>query len=177
MRLELVTGLAALVTGALVTVGCASSNEAVNPLHPGTADAVDCSARLAGLAEGQPAPDFIGESQTGGMVALSSLRSRTVVLHFYPVAAAHVAAADDRAWLPEGFTNVDEQGVIVIGVSRSRSQPTAPGQRPTFVRLADAAGVVSRAYGEASLHDDAASRTFVIGPDGTIEKVYCLGPR
>jgi thioredoxin-dependent peroxiredoxin len=36
------------------------------------------------LVEGDPAPDFTLESDTGEEVTLSSLRGRPVVLYFYP---------------------------------------------------------------------------------------------
>jgi peroxiredoxin Q/BCP len=166
MKLSIITSLGVLALGCGTT---APSN-----MHSRSADVTACGARLARLAEGELAPDFVGRGHDGAMVALSALRSRTVILHFYPAGAtpsAVQAATKLRAAWPE----IDRPGVVLVGVSRGVVEGIEPsGSQAAFALVADPDGAVSRAYGWAAPYDDADRRTFVIGPDGTIQKIYCV---
>lgn len=139
-----------------VLVACRTSST------PVASPAVSCAAPHPRLREGELAPDFVAAADDGSVVALSRLRSRTVMLHFY--AAEGHPELDDARW-----ANATDRGVVVVGVTRSRELRSREGAG--FVLVSDPEGAVARSYST----DESANRTFVIGPDGTIEKVLCTG--
>jgi peroxiredoxin Q/BCP len=127
------------------------------------------------LAPGQPAPDFTLPDHRGEPVALSSLRGQRVVLWFYP-------KADTPGCTREGCGFRDLQaefaakGARILGVSYD-----APADNAAFVAkyrfeyplLSDEAKEVARAYDafEPDEPDYPRRNTYVIGADGTLEKV------
>jgi peroxiredoxin len=131
------------------------------------AKVVPCIAPQARLREGELAPDFVALGDDGSTVSLSRLRSRTVILHFYP--AMEEQSAYDRT-----RPDADEGGVVVVGIARRPDllrEHTRAGAG--FVLVSDADGAVASAYGWSEPYPDDGRRTFVIAPDGTIEKVLC----
>lgn len=84
------------------------------------------------------------------------------MLHFYP--AGGRPELDDLRW-----ANATDRGVVVVGVIRGAVPKARAGAG--FVLVPDPDGALARSYSA----DEDASRTFVIGPDGTIEKVLCTG--
>ena len=132
------------------------------------------------LTQGQTAPDFTLNDKDGVPVTLSSFRGRRVVLYFYPKdmtpgctrqACAFAAAYQD-------FRDLD---AVVIGVSRDSEashRRFAEKNSLPFILLSDperaaieAFGVwqEKRNYGKVTM--GVVRSTFVIGPDGVIEKV------
>ncbi len=132
------------------------------------------------LTQGQAAPDFTLNDKDGVPVTLSSFRGRRVVLYFYPKdmtpgctrqACAFAAAYQD-------FRDLD---AVVIGVSRDSEashRRFAEKNSLPFILLSDperaaieAFGVwqEKRNYGKVTM--GVVRSTFVIGPDGVIEKV------
>jgi peroxiredoxin Q/BCP len=133
------------------------------------------------LQPGDVAPEFELPDADGNPVSLASLRGKRVILYFYPAAmtpGCTKESVDFRDSLPE----LQAAGVTVIGVS-----PDAPAKLAkfrdrdalTFPLLSDPDTEVLRAYGaygEKKLYGKVIvgviRSTFVIDPEGRIEKAY-----
>ena len=133
------------------------------------------------LQIGMQAPDFTLSDKDGNPVSLSSFRGKRVVLYFYPKdntpgctrqACAFAAAYD-------GFRSND---IAVIGISRdsvASHQKFAEKYDLPFILLSDpdltaiqAFGVwqEKKLYGKVSM--GVVRSTFVISPEGIVEKVF-----
>ena len=132
------------------------------------------------VEEGRPAPDFSLISDTGDEVALSEFRGRSVVLYFYPrddTPGCTVQACGIR----DAWGEFERSGAVVLGVSPD--DPTSHVKfrdkyELPFTLLADEDHAVSEAYGVWVEKSFAGKKymgversTFVVGPDGTLEKV------
>jgi len=132
------------------------------------------------VEEGSPAPDFELQSDTGKTVRLSSLRGKPVVLYFYP--KDHTSGCTTQACgIRDAWSEFERAGAVVLGVSpddvASHESFRADYELP-FTLLADPDHKVAEAYGvwaEKSRYGRTymgiVRSTFVIGPDGTVEKV------
>jgi peroxiredoxin Q/BCP len=132
------------------------------------------------VEEGSPAPDFELQSDTGEIVRLSELRGRPVVLYFYP--KDHTSGCTTQACgIRDAWSEFERAGAVVLGVSpddvASHESFRADYELP-FTLLADPDHKVAEAYGvwvEKSRYGRTymgiARSTFVIGPDGAVEKV------
>ena len=126
------------------------------------------------------APDFTLQDKDGTDVRLSDFAGKRVVLYFYPrdntpgctrQACAFAAAYD-------GFRELD---AVVIGVSKdsvSSHQRFAEKYNLPFILLSDPEHAVIEAYGAwqeknnyGKVSMGTVRCTYVIGPDGRIEKV------
>src|SRR5688500_18159796 len=131
------------------------------------------------LREGDPAPDFTLESDSGEQVTLSSLRGRTVVVYFYP--------RDDTPGCTKqahGFRDLDAEyrarGAVVLGVSPDDAAAHRKFKEKyglPFTLLADPDHAVAEAYGVWGERSYAGRKyvgiqrsTFVIDSDGTVAK-------
>ncbi len=130
---------------------------------------------------GDAAPDFTLLDAKGTEVGLTGFRGKRVILYFYPAAmtpGCTTEACDFSAAKPE----LDSAGVTVIGVS-----PDAPAKLAAFTEksgldvtlLSDPDREVLKAYGAYGEKQNygrtvmgVIRSTFVIGPDGTIEKAW-----
>ena len=133
------------------------------------------------LKVGDKAPDFTLSDKDGNSVSLSDFAGKRVVVYFYPrdntpgctrQACAFAAAYDD-------FRSND---IAVIGISRdsvASHQKFAEKYNLPFVLLSDpdltaiqAFGVwqEKKLYGKVSM--GVVRSTFVISPDGIVEKVF-----
>jgi peroxiredoxin Q/BCP len=133
------------------------------------------------LKEGDKAPDFEIQDDTGGPLKLSSLKGKTVVLYFYPKADTP-GCTKEACEFRDSVSEFKKKGSEVIGVSPDK--PTAQAKFKskfdlTFPLLADTENQVSEAYGvwqEKSMYGKkymgVARTTFVIGPDGKIKKIF-----
>ena len=133
------------------------------------------------LTAGTRAPDFTLPDGEGGQVSLHDFLGRRVVLYFYPKddtpGCTREACAFRDAY--EGFRAAD---VAVIGVSRdsvASHKKFAEKHGLPFTLVSDPERRVIEAYGvwvEKKLYGKVsmgiARSTFVIGPDGVIEKVF-----
>lgn len=133
------------------------------------------------LKEGDKAPDIRVQTDAGAEFRLSDLKGKRVVLYFYPRAdtpGCTVEACEFR----DGIKAFAKKGVAVVGVS-----PDKPGAQAKFKQkydlpftlLADEEKAAAEAYGvwkEKNMYGKKvmgiARTTFVIGPDGRIEKIY-----
>ncbi|MFW6084685.1 MAG: thioredoxin-dependent thiol peroxidase [Gemmatimonadota bacterium] len=133
------------------------------------------------LEAGDQAPDFTLESDAGDTIRLADLRGRRVVLYFYP--------KDDTSGCTKeacGFRDeheaFEDRDVTVLGVS-----PDGVGSHAkfrdkyelNFPLLADPDHAVAGAYGAwgkkklyGREYEGVLRSTFLIDPDGRIEKVY-----
>jgi len=131
------------------------------------------------VEEGSPAPDFELQSDTGETVRLASLRGKPVVLYFYP--KDHTSGCTTQACgIRDAWGEFERAGAVVLGVSpddvASHQSFRADYELP-FTLLADPEHTVAEAYGvwaEKSRYGRTymgiVRSTFVIGPDGTVEK-------
>ena len=132
------------------------------------------------VAEGSPAPDFELQSDTGETVRLSSLGGKLVVLYFYP--KDHTSGCTTQACgLRDAWSEFERAGAVVLGVSpddvASHESFRADYELP-FTLLADPEHEVAEAYGvwgeksrDGRTYMGINRSTFVIGPDGVIQKV------
>ena len=133
------------------------------------------------LEPGDLAPDFELETDGGGTVRLSDLRDKRVVLYFYPKdntpgCTKQACGFRDRQ---DEFAEMD---VVVLGVSPDgvRSHDRFRDRYElNFPLLSDPDHAVAEAYGAwgpkklyGKEYMGLIRSTFVIGPDGKIERVY-----
>ena len=131
------------------------------------------------LAEGQPAPDFTLESDSGETVTLSSLRGKPVVLYFYP-ADDTPGCTTQACGIRDEYGEFQRAGAVVLGVS-----PDDVGSHVDFKEkyslpfalLADPDHAVAEEYGawgektnRGRTYLGIIRSTFVIGADGTLVK-------
>jgi peroxiredoxin Q/BCP len=131
------------------------------------------------VQEGQKAPDFDLESDSGERVKLSSLRGKPVVLYFYPKDDTP-GCTTQACGIRDVYGELERAGAVVLGVSpddaashvRFKEKYELP-----FTLLADTDHAVAeqygawgekRNYGKTSM--GIIRSTFVIGADGTVTK-------
>ncbi|MGB8020153.1 MAG: thioredoxin-dependent thiol peroxidase [Candidatus Nanopelagicales bacterium] len=133
----------------------------------------------ARLAPGDTAPDFDLADDAGNRVRLADLRGERVVLYAYPAAmtpGCTTQACDFR----DSLDALHAAGITVIGISPDSPERLAKFRTKeglTFPLVSDPDRSVLAAYGafgEKSLYGRIVAgvirSTFVIGPDGRIEK-------
>ena len=126
------------------------------------------------IEEGKPAPDFELESDSGETVKLSDLRGKPVVLYFYPKDDTPGCTRQACA-IRDSWGEFQRAGAEVFGISadtqasheRFRAKYSLP-----FTLLADPEHKLAQPYGVGREGKNSYERsTFVIAPDGTIQKV------
>ena len=132
------------------------------------------------LEIGTKAPDFTLPDKDGSPVSLHDFAGKRVVLYFYPRDNTPGCTRQASAFAGT-YEEFKVLGAVVIGVSRDSAashQKFAEKYGLPFVLLSDperqaieAYGVWQgkKSYGKVSM--GVVRSTFVIGPDGTIEKV------
>ena len=133
------------------------------------------------MKEGDKAPDIRVRTDSGEEFRLSSLKGKRVVLYFYPRADTPGCTVEACEFRDE-IKAFAKKGATVIGVS-----PDKPGEQTKFKEkydlpftlLADEEKAAAQVYGvwkEKNMYGKKvmgiARTTFVIGPDGKIEKIY-----
>jgi|ERR1019366_536525 peroxiredoxin Q/BCP len=133
------------------------------------------------LKVGDPAPDIHVLTDSGEDFRLSEMKGKRVVLYFYPRAGTPgctVEACEFR----DDIQAFGKKDAAVIGVSPD--QPAAQAKFKEkydlpFTLLADPDKAAAEAYGvyqEKNMYGrkvmGIVRTTFVIGPDGKIEKIY-----
>jgi peroxiredoxin Q/BCP len=126
------------------------------------------------LVEGDPAPDFTLESDTGEEVTLSSLRGRPVVLYFYPKDDTP-GCTRQACGIRDAWSEFQRAGAEVFGISadtqasheRFKSKYSLP-----FTLLADPEHKLGEPYGVAREGKNSYERsTFVIDANGNVARV------
>jgi peroxiredoxin Q/BCP len=133
------------------------------------------------LKEGQPAPEFTAQTDTGETVSLKDFAGKHVVLYFYPkddTPGCTMEACNFR----DNMELLADAGTVVLGISldsvESHQQFRQKYELP-FTLLSDPDHRVSDAYGVYGEKEFRGHKymgvdraTFLIGPDGTLEKVW-----
>jgi len=133
------------------------------------------------LKEGDRAPDITLRTDTGDEFRLSDLKGRRVVLYFYPKAdtpGCTIEACEFR----DNLSAFSKKRTTVVGVSPDKpaSQAKFKGKYELpFTLLADEDKSAAQAYGvwkEKNMYGKKVMgierSTFIISPDGKIEKIY-----
>jgi len=127
------------------------------------------------------APDIRVHTDSGEDFRLSDMKGKRVVLYFYPKAdtpGCTVEACEFR----DGIKAFAKKGAAVVGVSPDKPAAQAKFKQKydlPFTLLADEEKSAAQAYGvwkEKNMYGKKVMgierTTFVIGPDGKIEKIY-----
>jgi peroxiredoxin Q/BCP len=133
------------------------------------------------LNVGDQAPDINVHTDSDEDFRLSAMKGKRVVLYFYPRAdtpGCTVEACEFR----DGIKAFVKKGAAVIGVSPDKPAAQAKFKQKydlPFTLLADQDRAAAEAYGvykEKNMYGKKVMgierTTFVIGPDGKIEKIY-----
>ena len=128
-------------------------------------------------AVGTAAPEFTLPTQDGSQVSLKDYRGKWVVLYFYPkdmtkgcTIEAHNFQRDQEQY--------SKKNAVVLGVSVDSAdshKEFCTKEGLNFKLLADTDHKVLTAYGSVmnfGVTELAARNTFLIGPDGKIDKVF-----
>jgi len=128
------------------------------------------------LPVGAPAPDVEGRDPGGKTVHLSDARQAgaRAVVYFYPKDGTPGCTTEACAFR-DTFKRYDAAHVLLLGVSHDSwdsHQAFAKGNALPFALVADTDGTVARSYGVSSTLGLDSRVTFLVGPDGKIEKVW-----
>jgi peroxiredoxin Q/BCP len=133
------------------------------------------------LKVGDAAPDIQLQTDAGETFHLADWKGKRLVLYFYPRADTP-GCTTEACEFGEHLKRFTRKGAAVVGVS-----PDTPGAQAKFKTkyrlgfplLADEEKTAAEAYGvwkEKNMYGKKVMgierTTFVIGPDGTIEKIY-----
>ncbi len=133
------------------------------------------------LEAGQKAPDFRLHDQDGKEVSLAGCAGKTVVLYFYPKDDTPGCTKEACAFR-DSFADIQSTGALLYGVSaddqashtKFREKHSLP-----FPLLSDPGAELARAFGAWGVkkmygkeYEGIIRSTFVIGPDGVIQKVF-----
>jgi len=133
------------------------------------------------LTEGQPAPEFTAKTDKDETVRLKDFAGKHVVLYFYPkddTPGCTVEACNFR----DNMGRIESAGAVVLGISLDdvdSHQKFRDKFELPFTLLADTDHAVADAYGVYGQKEFAGRQymgidraTFLIGPDGTLERVW-----
>ena len=126
------------------------------------------------IEEGQPAPDFELQSETGEQVRLSDLRGKPVVLYFYPKDDTP-GCTRQACGIRDAWSEFQRAGAEVFGISAdtqgSHERFKAKYSLP-FTLLADPERTLAEPYGVGREGKSSYERsTFVIDADGNVARV------
>ncbi|AZH26069.1 thioredoxin-dependent thiol peroxidase [Haloplanus aerogenes] len=130
---------------------------------------------------GDEAPDFALSDQHGETVSLADFRGQRLVLYFYPRADTP-GCTTEACGFRDRLDDFAARDIAVVGVSDDPVDDLAAFAEKhdlTFPLLSDESGDVAAAYdsyGEKQMFgrtfDGVFRNTYVIGPDGRIDRVY-----
>ncbi|OYT68813.1 MAG: hypothetical protein CFK48_10315 [Armatimonadetes bacterium CP1_7O] len=125
------------------------------------------------LKKGSKAPEFTLQGSDGNTYRLSDFRGKRVVLMFYPKSNTPGCTAQNCS-VRDQYAKLSQYAVVFgISVDSPETQAQFATQHNLkHVVLADADGKVAEAYGVRTTAGFASRTTFVIAPDGAIEKVF-----
>jgi thioredoxin-dependent peroxiredoxin len=133
------------------------------------------------LNEGDKAPDIHLANDSGEPFKLSDLKGKRVVLYFYPKADTP-GCTTESCEFRDDVKAFAKKGVVVVGISPDKPAAQAKFKQKyelPFTLLADEEKAAAKTYGvwkEKNMYGKKVMgierSTFVIGPDGTIEKIY-----
>jgi peroxiredoxin Q/BCP len=126
---------------------------------------------------GETAPDFTLPDQRGKLRTLGEFRGKWLVLYFYPRDDTP-GCAEQAMRYRDSMRALEGLGAAVCGVSVNGSDSHAAfalKYKLPFPLLADVGGAVAKRYGSLrnlGFFRFAARNTFLIDPEGRIEKTY-----
>ena len=130
--------------------------------------------------EGQLAPDFTLESDTGESVTLSALRGKPVVIYFYPKDDTP-GCTTQACGIRDAFGEFTSAGAVVLGISPDDVASHVKFKQKfdlPFALLADTDKEVAQLYGAwgekmnyGRKYFGIMRSTFVVGADGIVKKV------
>jgi peroxiredoxin Q/BCP len=133
------------------------------------------------LKVGDKAPEIKLETDSGEMFDLAAHKGEKVILYFYPRAdtpGCTVEACEFR----DSSKKIVKKGALIVGISPDTVKAQAKFKTKfglPFILLADADRKVAESYGvvkEKNMYGKkvmgVARTTFLIGPDGKIEKIF-----
>ena len=133
------------------------------------------------LKVGDQAPDIRVQTDSGEAFQLSAMKGKRVVLYFYPKADTP-GCTTESCEFRDSSAALAKKGAAVIGISPDKPAAQARFKEKyglTFPLLADEEKTAAEAYGvwqEKNMYGrktmGIVRTTFVIGPDGKIEKIY-----
>ncbi|HKE22469.1 MAG TPA: thioredoxin-dependent thiol peroxidase [Bryobacteraceae bacterium] len=133
------------------------------------------------LQVGDRAPDIELRTDTGAPFRLSDLKGKRVVLYFYPKADTP-GCTIEACEFSESMKQFGKKGTVVVGISPDKPAAQAKFKEKydlPFTLLADEEKAAAQAFGvwkEKNMYGRKVMgierSTFVIGPDGKIEKIY-----
>ena len=128
------------------------------------------------LRVGDQAPDFTLPADDGGRFTLSRMRGRRIFLWFFPEADTPGCGLEGRG-LRDHREYFDQSSIEIVGISFDGVAENGAFARKhnfEFRLLSDTTHEVAFAYGACdNLKARYAERvSFLIGPDGVIERVY-----
>lgn len=125
------------------------------------------------LTPGSPAPDFSLLDQHRAVHALSAYRNKRVLIYFYPKDDTPGCTKEACA-MRDSYADFEAAGVKVFGVSADSPESHklfAEKYRLPFALLSDPDKKVIESYGAKGLIMNKRI-SYLIGPDGSIEKAY-----
>jgi thioredoxin-dependent peroxiredoxin len=132
------------------------------------------------VREGDIAPDFTLESDSGEPVTLSSLRGSPVVLYFYPKDDTPGCTAQ-ACGIRDAYGEFERAGAVVLGVSPDKVAKHVKFKQKydlPFTLLADPEHELAELYGVWSEKRFSGRKywgvnrtTFVVAPDGTVSRI------
>ena len=133
------------------------------------------------LKVGDKAPDIRVQTDSGEAFQLSQLKGQRVVLYFYPKADTP-GCTTESCEFRDSVGALAKKGAAVVGISPDKPPAQARFKEKydlPFTLLADEDKQAAEAYGvwrEKNMYGKKVMgivrSTFVIGPDGRIEKIY-----
>lgn len=133
------------------------------------------------IKEGDRAPEFSAATNGGGMLSLTDLKGKNVILYFYPKDDTPGCTKEACAFR-DAFAEFERRGAIVLGVSpdsvKSHDKFVEKFKLP-FTLLADEDKKIALAYGVWGEKSFMGRKylgvyrvTFLIGGDGIIKKIW-----
>jgi len=133
------------------------------------------------LKEGDKAPAITLQTDSGETFRLADLKGKRVVLYFYPKADTP-GCTKEACEFRDGIGAFARKGAVIVGISPDKPAAQAKFKQKyglPFTLLADEEKAAAQAYGvwkEKNMYGKKVMgierSTFVIGPDGKIEKIY-----
>ncbi|MGA3237376.1 MAG: thioredoxin-dependent thiol peroxidase [Bryobacteraceae bacterium] len=133
------------------------------------------------LNEGDKAPDIRLATDAGEPFKLSDLKGKRVVLYFYPKADTP-GCTTESCEFRDDVKAFAKKGAVVVGISPDKPAAQAKFKQKyelPFTLLADEEKAAAKTYGvwkEKNMYGKKVMgierSTFVIGPDGKIERIY-----
>jgi len=133
------------------------------------------------LKEGDKAPNFTADTNSGGRISLSDFAGKNVILYFYPKDDTPGCTKEACAFR-DGYADFKKRGAVVLGVSsdavKSHDKFVKKFNLP-FTLVADVDKKIVESYGVwgekvfmGRKYMGTHRVTFLIRPDGRIKKIW-----